>query len=123
MKAMRKWAGAVTIAVALAACGGTSTETSATTGAASNQRSVKVTQAEFGDAWPFTVAEGTVRCVGASSVVFDTGGRTYAVNGTAKAQTEFPDFDSIWAADPKGIPGTKKSIGPIITKGLSLCPK
>lgn len=88
----------------------------------SNPRAAKVTQAEYGDRWPFTVSEGTVRCVGASSVVFDGGGRTYAVNGTARTQTDFPDIDPIWRDSPTGL-GLKVNIGPILDKGLSLCPK
>lgn len=91
----------------------------------SDPRAAKVTQAEYGDRWPFTVPEGTVRCsgtAGAGAVTFEAGGRTYAVNGTARTQKTFPDIDPIWRDSPNGL-GLKVSIGPIIDKGLSLCPK
>lgn len=103
----------------LLGCGNESTDGEP---AGADPRAAKVTQAQFGDAWPFTVSEGTVRCVDSSSVVFDTGGRTYALNGTAKSQTEFPDFDPIWADDSKAL-GTKKDIKPMIDRGSSLCPR
>lgn len=82
-----------------------------------------ITQDEFGSDWPFAVREGTLRCSGtrtAGSVTFEAEGRTYALNGTARSHTEFPDVDPIWAADPS-IPGAKKNIGSIIERGLQLC--
>ena len=82
-----------------------------------------ITQDEVGSEWPFSVREGTLRCSGtrtAGSVTFEAEGRTYALNGTAKSQTEFPDVDPIWAANP-AIPEARKDIGPIIQRGLQLC--
>ena len=49
-------------------------------GGPSNER--LLTEEDFGDDWPFTVAAGTVRCV-QNAVTFDADGVTYAVNGRA----------------------------------------
>jgi hypothetical protein len=55
----------------------------------------------------------TLRCEG-DAVTFDTtDGDTYAVNGTAKTTTDYPDIDPIWADDP-ALAGLKKNIGPLI---------
>ena len=81
-----------------------------------------MTQAEFGNDWPFSVPEGTLRCEGSEgsgSVTFEAGGTVYGSNGTAKGKG-LPGIEPIWVADP-AIPGTKKSVGPIITRGLQLC--
>ena len=42
-----------------------------------------VTKEELGDEWPFSVDQGVVRClpIGLGAVVFEAGGRTYALNG------------------------------------------
>jgi hypothetical protein len=82
-------------------------------------RSVMITAEQYGEDWPFTVSEGTLRCEHTSSIVFITEGRKYAVNGTAMG-TGGLDLDPIWAADPKGI-SPKISIGNIIQTGLALC--
>lgn len=84
----------------------------------------EVTAADYGDAWPFTVDSGTIRCID-DSVVFVTGGTVYAINGIARtraADENWTDiFESdIWAANPD-IPDAKLNIGPIIDDGLALC--
>ncbi|MCE5322356.1 YebY family protein [bacterium] len=88
----------------------------------------KITQAEYGDKWPFTVNEGTLSCretgrvVGTTKMVevtFTANGITYALNGTAKQNNSYANVDSIWAKDTS-LPGTKKDIGPIIDRGLAL---
>lgn len=90
--------------------------------------SVRITRAEYGSAWPFTVAEGVL--AGAErpggtgrtrivEVTFTTGGVTYAVNGTAKANKRYTEIDAIWADDP-ALAGLKVNIGPIIDRGLKL---
>ena len=50
----------------------------------------QITRADYGDAWPFTVEAGEVRCMnsrgpGSGDVVFIANGTTYAINGTAKS--------------------------------------
>lgn len=82
-----------------------------------------VSRSEFGQDWPLTVESGTVECLPLSpslgSVIFtDDGGTTYAVNGTARDHTDFPDIHPIWADAPFGA---KVDISPIIDAGLSLC--
>jgi hypothetical protein len=37
------------------------------------QTTATITEAEYGDKWPFTVPDGTVNCVGVSSVVCEAG--------------------------------------------------
>ena len=97
-----------------------------------------ITRAEFGTHWPFTVAEGELRCDG-GAVTFNAQGKTYAVNGTAGG-LGFARIDPIWKyddsfaeayAEETGISletvieamGTRLrvDIGPIIDAGLALC--
>lgn len=82
-----------------------------------------VHQDDYGDDWPFTVEDGIVACERGSMVVFRTGGRTYAVNGTArgfKEEAGYLDFEEIWRDDPTGML-PKVNISPIIDMGLDLC--
>lgn len=91
----------------------------APTAAPTDRRTVR--KEDYGDAWPFTVESGVVRCVAPrNEVVFSSGGKAYAVNGTAKANDLYADIGSIWKDDPM-IAGAKVSIGPILELGLSLC--
>jgi len=87
----------------------------------------EITEKEYGEKWPFTVASGRLECKG-QAVIFHTGGKSYAVNGVAK-QKAYTAIDPIWKEDPRMkkmfgdqvdfIP--KVSIGPIIDAGLLLC--
>lgn len=106
-----RWLRIVLLAGLLAAC-------------SSGAQEVRVTQAEFGDEWPFSVPDGTLRCEGSGgsgAVTFEAQGRLYGVNGTAKSKG-LPGIEPIWVADPAapGL-GLKKSVGPIIDRGLQLC--
>ena len=65
-----------------------------------------------------TVDGGTLACEGAGAVTFTVGGTTYAVNGMASGNGQWPDIDPIWA---KGSDTPKKDIGPLIDRGLQLC--
>lgn len=88
-----------------------------------NSSKLTVSQAEFGDSWPLTVSSGYLECWKKNAVLFHTGGRTYAVNGTAlgwRHQEGWRDIKEIWADDPR--PGyVGKDIGPLLDRGLSLC--
>ncbi|MDQ3913925.1 MAG: YebY family protein [Actinomycetota bacterium] len=85
------------------------------------QEGQKVTADEFGNDWPLTVDEGYLNCEGAGAVTFtDPDGNTYAVNGTALGATEYPEIDAIWA-DSNNDFAPKKSIGPLIDRGLEIC--
>ena len=86
----------------------------------------RITQAEFGDRWPFSVAEGVLRCDGSGgtgAVTFEAGGTVYALNGIARGDKSLPEVDPIWLADPSVPPEFELSIslGPIISRGLELC--
>lgn len=86
------------------------------------ESSGQVSRATLGDEWPLTVEAGELRCDGSGgvgAVTFTAAGKTYAVNGIAK-QRGIQAIDPIWAPNPS-IPGTKKSIGPLIDRGLELC--
>jgi hypothetical protein len=78
--------------------------------AAPNER--QISRESMGDAWPFTVDSGTLRCLNASDVVFVVDGKTYAVNGTAKAR--YPEVNPLWRDDP-AYPDLdlKVNIGPV----------
>lgn len=80
---------------------------------------IRVTRAEFGDAWPFTVPEGALRCQTDRQrkyVTLDTGdGIWYGLNGSAK-DFGFPDSASILKP---GIVGN--NLQPFIARGLTLC--
>jgi hypothetical protein len=80
---------------------------------------IRVTQQEFGERWPFTVPEGRLRCDkdGAREyVTLDTGkGIYYALNGSARS-FGFPDSKTIQK------PGTTGAdLQPFIDRGLRLC--
>ena len=107
---MRTIAGLMTVLL-LTACGG-----SGGSGDGQQDDPGYVSRAAFGDDWPLTVADGVLRCEGAA-VIFRTGGTDYGVNGAA---ARFADIDPIWADDPSGV-SPKKSIGPLIERGLTLC--
>lgn len=101
---------------------------------------------DLGSAWPFTVSEGTVRCLERRAVIFEANTKRYAVNGTAKGYAKHGGFlpiESIWAEDPKFLeranevarvqrrpiaevidtmgPPTRIDIKPILEIGLALC--
>lgn len=87
-----------------------------------DQQEGRITSANYGDEWPFTVAEGTLRCEGSDgvgAVTFEADGTVYGLNGTAKSRG-FPEFDPIWLDDPQ-VEGLKTNVGPIIERGLALC--
>lgn len=100
--------GVAAIVVLLGAC----------TGAAEGE---EVSAAQFGSDWPLTVDEGHLNCEGASAVTFtDPDGTTYAVNGTAQETADYPEIDAIWA-DSNDNFAPKKTIAPLINRGLDLC--
>ncbi len=85
-----------------------------------------ITESEYGQKWPLTVAGGTLNCIPIGNlgiVTFTSNGKTYAVNGTAMSrarQNGWREIDEIWKDNPS-IPGTKINISPVLDKGLSLC--
>lgn len=76
----------------------------------------------FTDAWPFTVDSGVLRC-NAGAITFESGGVTYAVNGTAMGRIDangWVDVDAIWADNPDGLT-PKINMAPVISAGSALC--
>lgn len=58
-------------------------------GAPGGQQEDTVTEADFGEEWPFSVSEGTLGCDGSDglgAVTFEAEGRVYGLNGTAKSK-------------------------------------
>lgn len=118
----------------LAAAGASATEASPaplsptmvpTMGVAMQSNERLISQAEYGEAWPFTVAEGTLRCERGDRVIFIHEGVKYALNGLAISFAEeagYVDFREagIWRDNPDGIT-PKVYVGDIIQLGLSLC--
>lgn len=85
---------------------------------------VRMTREEYGSEWPLTVDEADVSCRD-DAVYLSANGVLYAVDGIAlkrRTKTGAKDFRSsgLWAPDPS-LDGFKKSLGPVIDKGLSLC--
>ena len=85
-----------------------------------SNRGEEISEKDYGDKWPFTVASGRVECIAPSKVVFHANGKTYAVNGMASGDKRFRDLREIWRDNPDPI-FPKINIGPIIDKGLTLC--
>lgn len=77
---------------------------------------IKVCESEFGEAWPLTISEGFL-LNNSGAIIFETGNEKYAVNGVAQLN-RYADIDSIWS-DNDEIPGTKKTLGPLIELGMS----
>jgi hypothetical protein len=83
-----------------------------------------VTAAEFGDRWPFTVAEGTLHCLaggGRPVVFFTTDDRRYAINGNARDLVDGTAIRDSKEIEKKTKPGV--SVQPLIARALQLCPK
>lgn len=86
-----------------------------------------VRQDDFGAAWPFTVPDGVLTCVGHGkrhAIIFEAGGIRYGVNGTAQgagtaAKLNLQNVRQIWRDDPE-IPGAKVNMGPILERGRAL---
>ncbi|MEO5360603.1 MAG: YebY family protein [Nitrospirota bacterium] len=86
-----------------------------------------VTKTQYGERWPLSIDKGQIECMRGAvvfntrgdAVVFNTGYKTYALNGFA-LQLGYPRIDDIWLPNEK-IPGTNKSIGPLLDDALKLC--
>ena len=84
-----------------------------------------VTEAEFGERWPFSVPEGRVVAgvygVGPFSVavVFEApDGQWYALNGVARSYGIGRDIRTIWPPLPDGV--TRADLLPVLALGLNL---
>lgn len=124
--------GVVLLLVAsMAACGGTDEafkkgfEEGKSSGHPKGQE--EISQSDMGEEWPLTVSSGILKCeepkeneLNVQIVTFEAEGKIYAVNGIAKGREAGEDIDPIWADNPN-IPGAKKDIGPLISRGRALC--
>jgi hypothetical protein len=107
----------------LSACGG------------KNESYKEITEADFGNEWPFTVDKGILVCVqyeeieglnpeSMRGIIFTVGSTQYAINGTATSRAEELGYQSVIdiVKPDTLIGGTyKMSIGPIIEEGLKIC--
>ena len=81
---------------------------------------------DYPNEWAFTVDEVGIWCLEGKQlyVVEHESGKWYALNGVAKAKAKEnmmeEDISPIWLNNPSS-PGSKKSLGFWIDKGLSLC--
>ena len=83
---------------------------------------IEIDSAQFGEAWPFTIIHGTLSCTGYREVLFSVGSTSYALNGAAREHMQYrQEINEIWRPDPK-YSGSRISVGPLIDRGLSLCP-
>ncbi|MEP0755593.1 YebY family protein [Trichocoleus sp. Lan] len=85
----------------------------------------KVTQAEYGERWPFTVPEGIIDCVSRADVVLRVGEDVYAINGTARGKAkpggEYKDLAQIWRDQTADVGGKVGIPGELMEKGLKIC--
>lgn len=98
----------------------TNSTTTPNTSSTTPSNELRVSAADFGDDWPLTVQSGVLRCGRSMAVTFTHGGWEYAINGVARSREGFRPIQEIWQDNPE-IPGTKKSIAPLIERGLELC--
>ena len=80
-----------------------------------SREGVKIRQVEYGDRWPFKSPQGWLRCEGAGAVILTVRGKDYAVNGMAASR-----YAPIQAVG-KGTDDPNINVGPIISRGLTLC--
>ena len=76
---------------------------------------IEISQAEYGDQWPFAIQQGQLRCEGAGAVILTAGGQDYGVNGMAGGR-----YASIKPV-LKSTGDPSIDIGSIISRGLTLC--
>jgi hypothetical protein len=105
-------------ALSVAGCG-----SSGSTGSQGPTRHLRVSAASWkASVWPFTVPGGIVACtgtVGGGELTFRVDGTVYALNGIA-GNRGFKDISPIVKRDASGA---QTSVGPVIDKGIHLCPK
>jgi hypothetical protein len=73
---------------------------------------IEINKSEYAKRWPFAMAQGRLRCEGAGAVILTVRGTDYAVNGMAS--NRYRPIQAVMT-DPK------IDIGPIISRGLTLC--
>lgn len=86
---------------------------------ATSKSGVFVSIDSFGAKWPFTVESGVLDCVKGSAAIFKVNDISYQLNGVA-SNLGYKSIDSIWK-DNVAIPGTKVSLGPMLSLALEQC--
>jgi hypothetical protein len=106
----------------------------------------RITKEQFGEKWPFTVSEGTLKCIQydakdvnpkmVQGIIFEVNGKIYGLNGVAKSwgkKLGYSQVEEIWANDREQMnqlieagvsekdATIKMDIGVIINEGLKLC--
>ncbi len=85
---------------------------------------LEVTRAQYGDAWPFAVDQGTLACTTSAgghirSALFKVGEKEYGINATAETRG-YASVEPIWRSDPQFL-GRKIDLKPMVTLALELC--
>jgi Protein of unknown function (DUF2511) len=83
------------------------------------RKAVLISEAEYGEAWPFTIPRGYLRCVGTGIVVFADGDNDYVLNGNAEMGGYTPVEKIGRATSTKGK--ARFNFWPILDRGLELC--
>lgn len=105
------------LAVTIAACGTGTAPARSTTEAQSAPDSDRVSRADMGADWPFTVESGVLSCEPVSEVVLiASDGETYGLNGGARGSGQWADGLDILANGKTGA-----DLGGLIERGLALC--
>jgi hypothetical protein len=76
---------------------------------------IEISQAEYGDHWPFAIQQGRLRCEGTGAVIFTARGKDYGVNGMAGQR-----YASIMPVR-RSTGDSNFDLGSIISRGLTLC--
>jgi hypothetical protein len=97
-------------------------------------RTKPIDAASYGASWPFTVSKGVLSCQNVTkvpsypqqAVLFTSGGKTYAVNGTAmtaatRDKKNWVNVRTITKYNPGGQMYGLMSTGDLIQQGLKLC--
>jgi hypothetical protein len=87
--------------------------------AACEPEGLRVSSSDYGDDWPFTFSSGYLDCERQAAVV-NSDGKTYGLNGVAKASGRYLPLEDVWRNNPN-IPGLKVNIGPMIQRALTQC--
>ena len=76
---------------------------------------IEISQAEYGDQWPFAIQQGRLRCEGTGAVIFKARGKDYGLNGMAS--TRYASMQPV----RKSTGDFSFDLGFIISRGLTLC--
>lgn len=82
-------------------------------------KTIRVSAADFGEAWPLTVESGDVSCRNKGEAVFIHGSTTYALNGIAK-RNDTAAIEDISKPHPM-FDDIKMPSQPLIDAALKLC--